>query len=278
MKVRVMEMIQSNSESIGMTGCDMEEGKQGVAVVKDEGRSSDGSSTLSMAGKKVGCERSAHCTLGNEVLELVLPQFSLAWFGSVVTTLVYYLVGLANQAGFETMAAAWLSFETSSSWTSLAQVHMITGIDNIQGAVFCAHNALTNEDFTVKLSPANDTASVLHHKYEILWKKALTAQWSSNAWDLPWMSQQLTSALQSSTGIPTCTLIMILESAVASLAAMLLPLSTVNSDLNQEGYPSVDSNAIVDMKKDILQCDDIPQALKTMLSYSQSLSFTQRLD
>ncbi|KAI6112747.1 kinase-like domain-containing protein, partial [Pisolithus sp. B1] len=38
------------------------------------------------------------------------------------------------------------------------------------GTVFHTHNALTNEDFTVTLSPANETASILHHKYEILCK------------------------------------------------------------------------------------------------------------
>lgn len=44
---------------------------EGVAVVEDEGRSSEGSGTLSVAGKKEGHEpeRSPHCMLGNEVLD-----------------------------------------------------------------------------------------------------------------------------------------------------------------------------------------------------------------
>ncbi|KIK19828.1 hypothetical protein PISMIDRAFT_49528, partial [Pisolithus microcarpus 441] len=38
------------------------------------------------------------------------------------------------------------------------------------GDVFHTCNVLTNEDFAVKLSLANNTASVLHHEYEILCK------------------------------------------------------------------------------------------------------------
>ena len=40
--------------------------------------------------------------------------------------------------------------------------------NKIQGKVFCARNVLTNEEFAVKLSPANDTASMLHNEYNTL--------------------------------------------------------------------------------------------------------------
>ena len=39
--------------------------------------------------------------------------------------------------------------------------------NKIQGEVFCAHNVLTNEEFTIKLSPANDMA-LLHNEYVVL--------------------------------------------------------------------------------------------------------------
>ncbi|KAI6023532.1 kinase-like domain-containing protein, partial [Pisolithus microcarpus] len=38
------------------------------------------------------------------------------------------------------------------------------------GEVFCVCNVLTSQEFTVKLSPANDPASTLHHEYEIICK------------------------------------------------------------------------------------------------------------
>ena len=42
--------------------------------------------------------------------------------------------------------------------------------------------------------------------------------------------------------------------------------------------PCLKHNAIASMKQDILQHNDIPKALFTMLSYTQSLSFTQKPD
>ena len=40
--------------------------------------------------------------------------------------------------------------------------------NKIQGEVFRARNVLTNEEFAIKLSPANDTASVLCNEYDVL--------------------------------------------------------------------------------------------------------------
>ena len=40
--------------------------------------------------------------------------------------------------------------------------------NKIQGEVFHTHNVLTNEEFAIKLSPANDTASVLRNEYNVL--------------------------------------------------------------------------------------------------------------
>ena len=42
--------------------------------------------------------------------------------------------------------------------------------------------------------------------------------------------------------------------------------------------PCLEHDAIASMKQDILQRDDIPKALLTMLSYTWSLSFTQKPD
>ena len=42
--------------------------------------------------------------------------------------------------------------------------------------------------------------------------------------------------------------------------------------------PCLERDAIASMKQDILQHDDIPKALVTMLSYTQSLSFMQKPD
>ncbi|KIM55661.1 hypothetical protein SCLCIDRAFT_30208 [Scleroderma citrinum Foug A] len=42
--------------------------------------------------------------------------------------------------------------------------------------------------------------------------------------------------------------------------------------------PCLEHDAIASMKQDILQHDDIPKALVTMLSYTRSLSFTQKPD
>lgn len=42
--------------------------------------------------------------------------------------------------------------------------------------------------------------------------------------------------------------------------------------------PSLDRDGIIQMKQDILQDHNIPMSLLTMLSYSRSLSFTQRPD
>ena len=42
--------------------------------------------------------------------------------------------------------------------------------------------------------------------------------------------------------------------------------------------PCLEHDTIASMKQDILQHDDIPKALVTMLSYTQSLSFTQKSD
>ncbi|KAI6018258.1 hypothetical protein PISMIDRAFT_33062, partial [Pisolithus microcarpus 441] len=63
---------------------------------------------------------------------------------------------------------------------------------------------------------------------------------------------------------------------VEALAYILIYFSC--SPLPWLGHLCLDSNAIVSMKKDVLQCDDIPQPLLTMLSYSQSLLFMQKLD
>lgn len=38
----------------------------------------------------------------------------------------------------------------------------------IQGDVFRAHNVLTNEEVAIKLSPENDTASLLRKEYDVL--------------------------------------------------------------------------------------------------------------
>ena len=40
--------------------------------------------------------------------------------------------------------------------------------NKIQGEVFHTHNVLTNEEFAIKLSPANDTASMLRNEYNVL--------------------------------------------------------------------------------------------------------------
>ena len=43
-------------------------------------------------------------------------------------------------------------------------------INKLQGEVFRAHNVLTNEVVAIKLSPANDVASMLHNEYDILYE------------------------------------------------------------------------------------------------------------
>ncbi|KAI5982200.1 kinase-like domain-containing protein [Pisolithus albus] len=63
---------------------------------------------------------------------------------------------------------------------------------------------------------------------------------------------------------------------IESLAYLLTYFSC--GSLPWLGHPSFDSEALVNMKKDISQRDDILQALKTMLSYSRSLPFTQKPD
>ncbi|KAI6032112.1 hypothetical protein PISMIDRAFT_57600, partial [Pisolithus microcarpus 441] len=63
---------------------------------------------------------------------------------------------------------------------------------------------------------------------------------------------------------------------IESLAYILIYFSC--GSLLWLGHPCLDSDAIVSMKKDVLQHDDIPQPLLTMLSYSQSLCFMQKLD
>ena len=40
--------------------------------------------------------------------------------------------------------------------------------NKIQGEVFRARNVLPNKEFAIKLSPANDTASVLRNEYDVL--------------------------------------------------------------------------------------------------------------
>ncbi|KAI6040143.1 kinase-like domain-containing protein, partial [Pisolithus marmoratus] len=234
------------------------------------------------------------------------------------------------------------------------------------GYVFCACNVLTNKDFTVKLSPANDMASILHCEYEILCKlqgvvslphviscgnegsysamilKCLgpsldelfdSCCWSFSNYTIAMIGQQLNIHLHNfihqdikpsnvliSTSQNTSVIYLIdfsiakqhrdpymhLHNGFGKCGGFLgsYAFASINSQLRFEpgrqddieslaypltyfscgslpwlGHPSFDSEEVlVNMKKDISQHDDIPQALMTMLSYSQSLSFTQKPD
>ncbi|KIK16431.1 hypothetical protein PISMIDRAFT_57746, partial [Pisolithus microcarpus 441] len=233
------------------------------------------------------------------------------------------------------------------------------------GDVFHACNVLTNEDFAVKLSPANDTASVLHHEYEIICKlqgivglprviscgneggySAMileclgpsldelfdSCRRSFSNYTITVIGRQLNIHLRNfvhrdikpsnvliGTGQNTSVVYLIdfsiakqyrdpymhLHNGFGKCGGFLgsYAFASINSQLRFEpgrrddieslaylltyfscgslpwlGHLSFDSEALVNMKKDISQCDDIPQALMTMLSYSQSLSFTQKPD
>ncbi|KAI5990667.1 kinase-like domain-containing protein [Pisolithus albus] len=238
------------------------------------------------------------------------------------------------------------------------------------GDVFHACNVLTNEDFAIKLSLANDTASVLHREYEILCKlqgvvglpriiscgnegsySAMileclgpsldelfdSCRRSFSSYTIAVIGRQLLQRLENihlhnfvhwdikpsnvliSTGQNTSVVYLIdfsiakqyrdpythLHNAFGKCGGFLgsYAFASINSQLGFEpgrrdeieslaylltyfscgslpwlGHPSFDSEALVNMKKDISQRDDIPQALKTMLSYSRSLPFTQKPD
>ncbi|KIK31364.1 hypothetical protein PISMIDRAFT_57120, partial [Pisolithus microcarpus 441] len=238
------------------------------------------------------------------------------------------------------------------------------------GNVFRACNVLTNKDFTVKLSPANDMASVLHCEYEILCKlqgivslphviscgneggySAMILECLGPSLDelfdsccrsfsnymITVIGWQLLQRLENihlhnfihrdikpsniliGTSQNTSVVYLIdfsiakqyrdpythLHNGFGKCGGFLgsYAFASINSQLGFEpgrrddieslaylltyfscgslpwlGHPSFDSEALVNMKKDISQHDDIPQALMTMLSYSQSLSFTQKPD
>ncbi|KAI6001473.1 kinase-like domain-containing protein [Pisolithus albus] len=235
------------------------------------------------------------------------------------------------------------------------------------GDVFHTRNVLTNEDFAVKLSPANDTASILHREYEILRKlqgvvglphiiscgnegsySAMileclgpsldelfdSCRRSFSSYTIAVIGRQLLQRLEN---VHLCNFVHrdIKPSNVLSQNTSVVYLidfsivkqyrdpythlhnafgkcggflgsyafASINSQLGFEpgrrddieslaylltyfscgslpwlGHLSFDSEALVNMKKDISQRDDIPQALKTMLSYSRSLPFTQKPD
>ncbi|KIK23099.1 hypothetical protein PISMIDRAFT_101151, partial [Pisolithus microcarpus 441] len=223
------------------------------------------------------------------------------------------------------------------------------------GDVFCTCNVLTNKDFAVKLSPANNMASILHHEYEILCKLqgviglphviSCGNEGSYSAMILeclgPLLDELFDSCCQSfsnymitvigqqlnihlhnfvhqdikpsnvliSTGQNTSIIYFIdfsiakqyrdpymhLHNSFGKHGGFLssYAFTSINSQLGFEpgrqdnieslayiltyfscgslpwlGHPSFDSEVLVNMKKDISQHDNIPQALMTMLSYS----------